>query len=224
MTKSTITRERIAQIANPDAWVKCTHEEVQELARMALAAMDSDPVAEITEDLGRLFVKIHHPTALKAGDNLYLHAQPVVSDGLVKAVEFYEQVKRENPPVETGAWKDAVDWVLKEACRAATLHAGNSPAQSDCCPAQNHVSPEQNGDTPAQRHGWIPVSEQMPPSRHEVLVGRWWGEKPRWCCKWATYIPCHPDAQSSGWLIPGASWMPTHWMELPAAPQEVKGE
>lgn len=50
---------------------------------------------------------------------LYRHAQPVVPDGLVKAVEFYEQVKRENPPVETGAWKDAVDWVLKEACCAA---------------------------------------------------------------------------------------------------------
>ncbi|MGG6253899.1 hypothetical protein ACQ4OG_00535, partial [Escherichia coli] len=33
--------------------------------------------------------------------------QPVVPDGLVKAVAFYEQVKRENPPVETGAWKDA---------------------------------------------------------------------------------------------------------------------
>lgn len=69
--------------------------------------------------------------------------------------------------------------------------------------------------------GWIPVSEQMPPSRHEVLVGRWWGEKPRWCCKWATYIPGHPDAQSSGWLLPGASWTPTHWMELPDAPQEA---
>uniref|UniRef100_UPI00351A213C DUF551 domain-containing protein n=2 Tax=Klebsiella/Raoultella group TaxID=2890311 RepID=UPI00351A213C len=101
------------------------------------------------------------------------------------------------------------------------LHT-KSPAQSDCCPAQNHVSPEQNGDTPAQSQGWIQVSEQMPPSRHEVLVGRWWGEKPRWCCKWATYIPGHPDAQSSGWLIPGASWTPTHWMPLPAAPQEVK--
>ncbi|WP_407246024.1 DUF551 domain-containing protein [Klebsiella pneumoniae] len=61
----------------------------------------------------------------------------------------------------------------------------------------------------------------MPPSRHEVLVGRWWGEKSRWCCKWATYIPGHPDAQSSGWLIPGASWTPTHWMPLPAGPQEV---
>ncbi|HHL6973255.1 TPA: DUF551 domain-containing protein [Klebsiella pneumoniae] len=104
------------------------------------------------------------------------------------------------------------------------IGAGNSPAQSDCCPAQNHVSPEQNGDTPAQSQGWIQVSERMPPSRHEVLVGRWWGEKPLWCCKWATYIPGHPDAQSSGWLIPGASWTPTHWMPLPAAPQEVKSE
>lgn len=40
---------------------------------------DSESVAEITEDLGRLFVKIHFPTTLKAGDKLYRHAQqPVV--------------------------------------------------------------------------------------------------------------------------------------------------
>lgn len=85
-------------------------------------------------------------------------------------------------------------------------------------------SPAQGGNSSVIPDTWIPVSEQMPPSRHEVLVGRWWGEKPRWCCKWATYIPGHPDSQSSGWLIPGASWTPTHWMPLPAAPQEVKGE
>ncbi|HCM7673256.1 TPA: DUF550 domain-containing protein [Klebsiella quasipneumoniae subsp. quasipneumoniae] len=90
---------------------------------------------------------------------------------------------------------------LAEGIRALHPNAGNSPVITD---------------------RWIPVSEQMPPSRHEVLVGRWWGEKPRWCCKWATYIPGHPDAQSSGWLIPGASWTPTHWMPLPAAPEEVK--
>ncbi|EPS5380016.1 hypothetical protein ACVE84_004464, partial [Escherichia albertii] len=42
-------------------------------------------------------------------------------EGLIKAVRFYEQVKRENPPVETGAWKDAVDWVLKETCCAVIL-------------------------------------------------------------------------------------------------------
>lgn len=90
---------------------------------------------------------------------------------------------------------------------------------------RNAAAPQSPGSEPATVPGkWIPVSEQMPPSRHEVLVGRWWGEKPRWCCKWATYIPGHPDAQSSGWLIPGGSWMPTHWMELPAAPQEAINE
>lgn len=46
---------------------------------------------------------------------------PVVPEGLIKAVRFYEQVKRENPPDETGAWKDAVDWVLKEACQAVNI-------------------------------------------------------------------------------------------------------
>ncbi len=167
---------------------------------------------------------------------LYRHAQPVpvvpeeksipntLSMYAVDAVAAIAEVKGWN------ACRAAMLQELKKSagteaiCRSdenvQVLHT-KSPAQSDCCPAQNHVSPEQNGDTPAQSQGWIQVSEQMPPSRHEVLVGRWWGEKPRWCCKWATYIPGHPDAQSSGWLIPGASWTPTHWMPLPAAPQEV---
>lgn len=33
-----------------------------------------------------------------------------------QALREAEQVKRENPPVEAGVWKDAVEWVLKEAC------------------------------------------------------------------------------------------------------------
>lgn len=85
MTKSTITRERLEALANaeycksnPGAWLLGL-KELNELARMALAAMDIEPVAEITEDLGRLFVKIHHPTTLKAGDKLYRHAQPDIS-------------------------------------------------------------------------------------------------------------------------------------------------
>ena len=70
----------------------------------------------------------------------------------------------------------------------------------------------------ATQDNWIPVSERMPGSRHAVLVGCWFGSE--WTSKWATYVPGHPDAQDGGWLIPGASWTPTHWHELPAAPKQ----
>lgn len=199
----------------------------------------SEPVAEVYQapNVGicaALGPSIRMLCPLEPGTKLYLHAQSVPVVPVVP-----DEIKHRIGGLDWG-WEGEFNrgW---NACRAAMLQelkksAGteaicrswenvqvlhtNSPAQSDCCPAQNHVSPEQNGDTPAQSQGWIPVSEQMPPSRHEVLVGRWWGEKPRWCCKWATYIPGHPDAQSSGWLIPGASWTPTHWMPLPAGPKE----
>ncbi|WP_141072144.1 DUF551 domain-containing protein, partial [Escherichia coli] len=53
-----------------------------------------------------------------------------------------------------------------------------------------------------------------------VLVARDFGRKGDWRMKWATYIPGHPDA-NDGWIIPGASWIPSHWMPLPEPPQEV---
>lgn len=133
MTKSTITRERLewlSQISCRDDIEDIGGDEIRELASMALAAMDNEPVAYTDErnlgyiDRGRETAYLWGKQNSEASDvALYRHAQPGVPDGLVKAVEFYEQVKRENPPVETGAWKDAVDRVLKEACRAAMLQA-----------------------------------------------------------------------------------------------------
>lgn len=49
MTKSTITRERIEQYAN-DPRMCNINDEIRELARMALAAMDSEPVAWTDEE------------------------------------------------------------------------------------------------------------------------------------------------------------------------------
>ncbi|WP_413815670.1 hypothetical protein [Klebsiella pneumoniae] len=170
MTKSTITRERLEQLADNNTICKVSWDERIELAQIALAAMDSEPVempldylqghkdglewasqlaeanhpetgdwlyddpielakairkgpdmppvqpvadsepvAEITEDLGRLFVKIHYPTTLRAGDKLYRHAQPA--------------------PVVPEL---RVDWQENEfsagwnACRAAMLSGGKS--------------------------------------------------------------------------------------------------
>ncbi|HFM4096889.1 TPA: DUF551 domain-containing protein [Escherichia coli] len=81
--------------------------------------------------------------------------------------------------------------------------------------------PEFDGPTPVTPDGWISCSERMPDSKTAVLVAREFDRKGDWRMKWATYIPGHPDA-NYGWIIPGASWKPSHWMPLPEPPQEVK--
>lgn len=86
------------------------------------------------------------------------------------------------------------------------------------------ASLEQNalsGNSPATPDGWISCSERMPNTKTAVLVAVEFDRKGDWRMKWATYIPGHPDA-NDGWIIPGASWKPSHWMPLPEPPQEAK--
>ncbi|MCG5574298.1 DUF551 domain-containing protein [Klebsiella pneumoniae] len=169
----------------------------------AQQAADSEPVAYIDKQWTLVYYVPPMSMGLKIGDKLYRHAQPapVVLDGYVMVP------------------KEMTDEIGEAIAMQANCCGGIALDIYDAILA---AAPQSPGSEPATVPGkWIPVREQMPPSRHEVLVGRWWGERPRWCCKWATYIPGHPDSQSSGWLIPGASWTPTHWMPLPAAPQGV---
>ncbi|HHF8313852.1 TPA: DUF551 domain-containing protein [Klebsiella pneumoniae] len=242
---SKLTKERLLEIAE-DGFLK--HGESKELARMALAEKASEPVILYREcnpynglTTGWQELTENEFSFLKenAGENaefltLYRHAQPapVVPDAYVRDERGRMMLNGVcEPKIGFG-----IGW---NACRAAMLdrqlvdHVDEESLTSiNPAPAMGSLSktgevlhtnsPAQGGNSSVIPDTWIPVSEQMPPSRHEVLVGRWWGEKPRWCCKWATYIPGHPDVQSSGWLIPGGSWTPTHWMELPAAPQEVR--
>ncbi len=77
------------------------------------------------------------------------------------------------------------------------------------------------GNYPVTPDGWISCSERMPDTKTAVLVAREFDRKGDWRMKWATYIPGHPDA-NDGWIIPGASWKPSHWMPLPEPPQEAK--
>lgn len=97
-----------------------------ELFKIALASLESEPVASCIIEDGGMCVDgfgeyVGHSLPDGSHDLYTAPPSPVVPEGLVKAVRFYEQVKCENPPAETGAWKDAVDWVLKEACRAVNI-------------------------------------------------------------------------------------------------------
>ncbi|EAO6001919.1 hypothetical protein CFSAN000560_21535 [Salmonella enterica subsp. arizonae str. CFSAN000560] len=130
---TTITRERLLKIQQwretygTGSNVMLPAEEAEELARIALASLEAEPIGAFHIEDQQVSGTTDY---IKDGewpiDNgvIDVYAVPpasVVPEGLVKAVRFYEQVKRENPPVETGAWKDAVDWVLKEACKAVSM-------------------------------------------------------------------------------------------------------
>ncbi len=87
--------------------------------------------------------------------------------------------------------------------------------------SQTYKLNELSGNSPVIPDGWISCSERMPDTKTAVLVAVEFDRKGDWRMKWATYIPGHPDA-NDGWIIPGASWKPSHWMPLPEPPQEAK--
>ncbi|HAX1660314.1 TPA: DUF551 domain-containing protein [Escherichia coli] len=87
--------------------------------------------------------------------------------------------------------------------------------------SQTYKLNELSGNSPVTTDGWISCSERMPDTKTAVLVAREFDRKGDWRMKWATYIPGHPDA-NDGWIIPGASWIPSHWMPLPEPQQEAK--
>ncbi|EBM2051393.1 hypothetical protein G3O87_001011 [Salmonella enterica] len=143
---TTITREQLIEKLQNRIAVTANYPGVEEaqldaaIFKIALASLEAEPVSynQVQRDMMKDII-VRKMGGNLAGEKLVMddiHAVtmalidagfrtappvPVVPEGLVKAVRFYEQVKRENPPVETGAWKDAVDWVLKEACKAVSM-------------------------------------------------------------------------------------------------------
>ena len=209
MTKSTITRERLEKIKSwretygAGSNVMLPAEEAEELARIALAAMDSEPVGYFgrfdpdDEDLIDQCSK-----NVKGAFPLYRHAQqPVAPEEMTirDACKFVQDMR---------LFDDVSVIVMRtwNACRAAIL-------------ASAQQSP---GNEPATVPGkWIPVSEQMPenkPGSYEYLVFETLNNRVNndyW------NVPDKGDeAFTPFWNYYGEHV--THWMPLPAAPQELK--
>ncbi|MCS5912551.1 DUF551 domain-containing protein [Klebsiella sp. K4-74] len=180
MTKSTITREQLIKKAQEQIEF-CRHTKITgegrahvnqcaALFEIALAAMDSEPVIVVGDDGGDALSYRRLIQSFEPGTKLYRHAQtaPVVPEGkpipntlsmyAVDAVATIAEVKGWN------ACRAAMMQELKKSagteaiCRSdenvQVLHT-KSPAQSDCCPAQNVVVPAQS---PID-HGYLPECE-----------------------------------------------------------------
>ncbi|MFK8827961.1 hypothetical protein SL617_27890 [Klebsiella michiganensis] len=102
MTKSTITRERLEEIRDYDTCV--TLEESAELARMALAAMDSE--SHTDDELSNLLWYSQEATC-HSDPNYYCEFQRLATPGLIAGIirELHERRKADSEPVA-----DVVAW------------------------------------------------------------------------------------------------------------------
>ncbi|HBY2286637.1 TPA: DUF551 domain-containing protein [Klebsiella pneumoniae] len=180
---------------------------------MALAAMDSEPVAWTDEQelrdvdrggCGYLFTV--NPVTPHADERriilLYRHAQPalVVPDDVSIFEAAIEECKTCDS-IDEHAWNHGVLAVIAkyESCRAAMLAA----------------APQSPGSDPATVPGkWIPVSERMPEDRTQVIL--WDAEigevtSGHYSHKTHTFYHCGDAIENEI----------THWMAPPAAPQGV---
>ncbi|EGF4710136.1 DUF551 domain-containing protein [Escherichia coli] len=194
---TTITKDRLLTIQHwretygPGSNVVLPAEEAEELARIALASL-----AAVSDE--------------RAAYELFMEK---------RFGESVDRRREKNGDREYMAWDMALGWIIW-CHRAAMLQAGNFRENKGSSTNNFREISETSTNYPVTPDGWISCSERMPDTKTAVLVAVEFDRKGDWRMKWATYIPGHPDA-NDGWIIPGASWKPSHWMPLPEPPQEV---
>lgn len=174
-----------------------------QLAELALAAMDSEPVAWREPFTGRCVSSIFYQDGSSPLDHGYepLYSapqEPVVPEEMT-AEQAYEIGDYHGDPVDVLV--RGANWMRQHIIDSTLAAAPQSP-----------------GSEPATVPGkWIPVSERMPEDRTQVIL--WDAEigevtSGHYSHKTQTFYHCGDAIENEI----------THWMPPPCAPQEVKGE
>ncbi|WP_258540522.1 DUF551 domain-containing protein [Klebsiella variicola] len=169
---------------------------LEELQERRKVERDTEPYGFTDGDRRGMIYKPEHSDRLSEPVPVYRHAQPapVVPDGYVMV-----------PKEPTKEMIDA-GWLYYMATKL--------PSSKGTYKAMLAAAPQSPGSEPATVPGkWIPVSERMPET--DGNYWGWWSESKRQGPVW--FIKSELQAQFQSSEI-------THWMPLPAAPQEVKGE
>lgn len=211
---SKLTRERLEKIKSwretygAGSNVMLPAEEAEELACLALAAMDSEPLA-VTDDELNAALQLHR---LKVDG----HSQ--LSDAFRAGFRYARRTTPQPAPVVSAELlhtaASAIEDLLTTKDRTGACVWFDLPFR-----LRSVANAQSPGREPATVPGkWIPVSERMPEVGDIVLtamggavnVGEM--ECSAANCRFFTSV------------ISGRELPATHWMPLPAAPQEAQGE
>ncbi|HBR4426537.1 TPA: DUF551 domain-containing protein [Klebsiella pneumoniae] len=275
MTKSTITRERLEQLADNNTICKVSWDDRIELAQIALAAMDSESGCLPLDYLHG------HKDGLEFASQLAEANHPETGDWLYDdPIELAKAIRKgpDMPPVQPVedsdpdrnpvlAYADSYRDMAKQGVESVPIWSVITDIERNIAPLYRHAqpalvipdemtaeqayeigyyygepvdvfarganwmrqhiidstlaaAPQSPGSEPATVPGkWIPVSERMPDNTEPVLCI----EKRADFGTYGQPFVCWHDG--GGW-VGKTNYRPivTHWMPLPAAPQEVKSE
>lgn len=169
-----------------------------ELQERRKAERDSEPVAYMYRD------NLHSDARFSMESKIGNWSPEDINEYEISETPLYRHAQHPVVPDERAAfnaWNNDVDCPL----------AGRD-AKSAAWMAWNYRATFQAGNSPVIPE-WIPVSERMPET--DGNYWGWWSESKRQGPVW--FIKSELQAQFQSSEI-------THWMPLPAGPQEVKGE
>ena len=239
----TITKGRLLTIKQwretygPGSNVVLPAEEAEELARIALASLEADPVKRVNSDQMRR-VCLEANRHLDKYDAMAKEVNKLLGRIAPPAPVVPEEATPENVEmlsgyVSTYKLTDSERDIAAEiwnACRAAMLQSGNFRENKDSSTNNFRKIPEASTNHPVTPDGWISCSDRMPEMgerQYYVLAADFKNN----------YPPSIPNTQVGvygDWFNDGnPTWDDgngedlhlkevTHWMPLPEPPKEVR--
>ena len=230
----TITKERLLTIQQwretygPGSNVVLPAEEAEELARIALASLEAEPIGfrcRRNDNLGDWSYVYHREPDDFERKHLVIEGIYAAPPAPVVPEEMYWQ----DAPVE-GSSKAAAYATGWNDCREAMLQSGNFRENKDSSTNNFRKIPEASTSSPVTPDGWISCSDRIPEMgerQYYVLAADFKNN----------YPPSIPNTQVGvygDWFNDGnPTWNDgdgedlhlkevTHWMPLPEPPKEVR--
>ncbi|RBX49506.1 DUF551 domain-containing protein [Escherichia coli] len=225
---TTITKERLLTIKQwretygPGSNVVLPAEEAEELARIALASLEADPVAYIFKHpAGKLFWALTDESNKEQADVIPVYAAApasVVPDNASEPLAYaYKELTPEIMRNQAAESNRGNEWTGNPDIDNAIIMLDRIDTLENCdddrIEAVKAVLRRLAGNSPVTPDGWISCSERMPPQDDWILIYSKHGEY------MAGQVQGEYVELSDGTL----SWLGNalFWMPLPEPPQEV---